>query len=437
MDYRHLTLACTLLTALAGGCRDDGGGGGSESTGGDSSSTSPPADTTGPDTTSTDTFGASTTASDATTEIDPTSRTTTGERDTEDIPATCDDGTVVAGELCFGPPSVIEANRSTAAIEIADFDGDGVPDIVAGHDDGLSVRYGVGDGTFEGTLDALPLGSVLALAVRDLDGEDGPDIIAALPELDEVTVLLGNGDDFDQGPTLSSEFGPRALALGDFDDDGIEDLAIAHEVDDDFHVTLGNGDGTFSDVLEVPTGTSPLGVAAANLDGLSGDDLAVASFGSNTVSLYLSEGSGFGPSDAYPAGAGPRDVVLADFDGDGLIDLGAIHQDAGTAGFWPGNGDGTLGDHRVRVIGANARDATAADVDADGIPDMIVALQAGNAVGVLRGSPDEGLDEPDVFGTMSAPTAVAAADLNADGAVDLVTASAGPQGGIAVILATP
>ena len=91
----------------------------------------------------------------------------------------------------------------------------------------------------------------------------------------------------------------------------------------------------------------------------------------------------------------------------------------------------------VLTIGANARDAATADVDADGIPDMIVALQAGNAVGVLRGTPREGLGEAEVFGTMSAPTAVAVADLNDDGAVDLVTASAGPQGGIAVILATP
>lgn len=440
MDFGRVALACTFFTALVTGCRDDGGGAGGESTGGTGSSSSGDASetaTTGDASTSADASGSTTTTDDTTTGFDTTSTTSTGDPDTDDIPATCNDGTVVAGELCFGPPSIIESNRSTAALAIADFDSDGFPDIVAGHDDGLSVRFGVGDGTFEDTQDALPLGSVLALEIGDLDGVDGPDIIAALPQLDQVTILLSNGGGFDLGDTLAAEFGPRALALGDFDDDGIDDLAVAHEVDDDFHVTLGNGDGTFSGQLQVPTGTSPLGLAAANIDGTSGDDLVVASFGSDTISIHLSEGNGFEPSDTYPAGAGPRDVVFADFDDDGMIDVGAIHQDAGTAGFWPGNGDGTLGEATSLVIGANARDASAVDVDADGVPDMIVALQAGNAVGVLQGTPGEGLGEPVVFATMSAPTAIAAADLNGDGAVDLVSASAGPLGGIAVILATP
>ncbi len=436
-------LAVALLCAAGTGCRNSGGGseGGAEtgSTGtGDGTDTVEPTTTTttnGPgsaDTGNTTTGTGDTTATSSTTELESSSGL-----DTDDVPLTCNDGIVAAGELCFGPPDVIEAGRSTAALALADFDGDTILDLVAGHDDGLSVRYGVGDGSFGSAEDLLGADSILALAVGELDDSAGPDIAAAAPAEDEVTLLFSTGLGFDVGPTLPSGAGPRALALGDFDGDRILDIAVAHEVDDDVGVALGNGDGSFTPTPTLPTGTSPLGLAAADLDGSDGDDLVVANFGGSNVGVHLSTGIGFMDAVAYPAEAGPRDVVLADFDDDGTTDLAAIHQDAGTAGFWPGNSDGSVGERVSIFIGANPRDALATDIDADGIPDMVVALQNGNAVGVLRGREGEGLDEAEVFATMSAPTAVAAGDLDGDGAIDLVTASAGPQGGIAVILATP
>lgn len=427
-----------LLGILGAGCRDDGGGSEGESTGSTSQggTDTTPTTTGGPtsETSSSITDASETTQTPSTTTAESSSGTGT---DTEDVPATCDDDVVVPGELCFGPPTIVEAGRSTAALQVVDLDGDGVPDIVAGHDDGLSVRFGSGGGAFDVPLELLEGQSVLAVAVGQLDGAGGLDIVAAAPGADQVFVLTATDDGFAQSDVLAPGAGPRALALGDFDDDGIDDLAIALEVEDDFVVAIGLGDGTFTPAPPVPTGTAPLGIAAADLDGLAGDDLVIANFGSGNVGVYLSTRDGFGPGISYAAQAGPRDVVLADFDDDGALDLAAIHQDAGTAGYWPGAGDGTLGERILTVIGANPRDAMATDVDADGVPDMIVALQAGNAVGVLRGAQGRGLASPEVFATMSAPTAVAAADLDADGAVDLLTASAGPQGGIAVILATP
>lgn len=422
------------------GCRDPGGAGDEAATtdtdAADSTGTT--GDTSASTTTSSgaDTLETSSSVTDATTSSTSPTTTLTG-TDTEDPVANCEDGVVVPGELCFGPPEVIEAGRSTAVLAMDDLDGDGHPDLVAGHDDGLTVRFGSASGTFDAPIEFLDGRGVLAVALGNFDDAPGMDIAAAVPAEDQVEFLFFDGAGFVTGPALESASGPRALARGDFDDDGIDDLAIAHEVSDDIRVVLGNGDGTFAALPSFAAGTAPLGLAAGQLDGSDGDDLAVANFGSGGVGIYRSTLTGFSPPTGYPAQAGVRDVVLADFDDDGSLDLGAIHQDTGTAGFWPGSGDGTLGTLIITPIGAHPRDALGTDLDADGTPDMVVALQSGNAVGVLRGGKGRGFETPEVFGTMSAPNAVAAGDLDGDGALDLVTGSAGPQGGIAVILATP
>ncbi|HRI34563.1 MAG TPA: VCBS repeat-containing protein, partial [Saprospiraceae bacterium] len=90
-------------------------------------------------------------------------------------------------------------------------------------------------------------------------------------------------------------------------------------------VLLNNGNGTFANRVDVPTGNRPESVAAADLNGDGKSDLAVANFGSGTLSVLLNNGDGsFAPKVDYPTGSVPQSVAAADLNGDGTL-IGLIH----------------------------------------------------------------------------------------------------------------
>jgi hypothetical protein len=68
-----------------------------------------------------------------------------------------------------------------------------------------------------------------------------------------VAVLLGNGDGtFPNHVDYATGTGPGLPATGDFNNDGILDLAIANEFDKTISILLGNGNGTFRAHVDYP-----------------------------------------------------------------------------------------------------------------------------------------------------------------------------------------
>ena len=85
------------------------------------------------------------------------------------------------------------------------------------------------------------------LAVADFNGDGIPDVVTANRGDNTVSVLLGNGDGtFEPQETFPTGTTPRAVAVGDFNGDGQVDIVTANLGDDTASVLLGNGDGTFS-----------------------------------------------------------------------------------------------------------------------------------------------------------------------------------------------
>src|SRR3989442_15554132 len=103
------------------------------------------------------------------------------------------------------------------------------------------------------------------------------------------------------------ETNPISVGVGDFNRDGIQDLAVANFGSNTVSVLLGNGDGTFRPPLTVVVGGGPASVAVGDFNGDGVQDLAVANSGSNTVSVLLGNGDGtFRAARTFEAGAGPR-----------------------------------------------------------------------------------------------------------------------------------
>jgi hypothetical protein len=194
-------------------------------------------------------------------------------------------------------------------------------------------------------------------------------------------VLLGKGDGtFRPAVNYATGPAPSWVAVGDFNGDGIPDLAVAT---DTVSVLLGKGDGTFKAAVSYAAGDTPfaLGVGDFNRDGSL--DLAVANSGADTVSILLGKGNGtFQRPIDYAVGVTPVSTVVADFNGDGIPDLAVVF--LGGVRVVLGNGDGTFQTTPISYIPGAAPTAVAViDANGDGLPDLAVANLASNDVSIL------------------------------------------------------
>ncbi len=227
-------------------------------------------------------------------------------------------------------------------IVVGDFNGDGIPDLaVLDSNDStknFSITVLVGDGTGNFTIKTsgpFTGDHAFALATIDFDGNGILDLAVVNESSNSVTLLRGKGDGtFTALPvSLATGIGPHAIAVADFNGDGIPDLAVVNDgssAGGTVTVLLGNGDGTFLPAAKSPpTGIQPISITVGDFNGDGIPDLATANSGDNankfkgTVTVLLGNGDGtFTPTTTSPVTVAPaKSVAVADFTGDGVSDL--------------------------------------------------------------------------------------------------------------------
>ena len=177
-------------------------------------------------------------------------------------------------------------------------------------------------------------------------------------------MLLGNGTArFAAAKTFSSGGpDPDSLAVGDFNGDGKLDLAVANYGSGTVGVLLGNGTGGFATAKTYSTGGSePKSVVAADFNGDGKLDLAVANYYNSNVGVLLGNGTGgFATATTFSSGATTqvrwRELAVADFNGDGHLDLAVLNYESENVGVLLGNGAGGFAVATTFSTGPGQRD---------------------------------------------------------------------------------
>ncbi|HEV3080235.1 MAG TPA: FG-GAP-like repeat-containing protein, partial [Gemmataceae bacterium] len=267
------------------------------------------------------------------------------------------------GDGTFQPPADyaigLEFTGATQAVT-GDFNGDGIPDLVVETyqpdlffpGDGI-LSLGVLLGNVDGTLQKIQYSTVLPdqlnsvkLVAGDFNGDGMLDLARFGTRTDGTPVLetyLGKGDGTFEAPLTYTSLDNvdlrtediLELATADFNGDGKLDLVLNNSTEKSVSVLLGNGDGSFEKPIDsaganVGPSTS---YATGDLNGDGKIDLVTANR-DGTVSLLLGNGDGtFQQPLTYfnvltgNAVFGPIPIVVADFNGDGVPDVGVLAGD--------------------------------------------------------------------------------------------------------------
>lgn len=328
----------------------------------------------------------------------------------------------------FGAANVMNAGGSPVLSIVADFNGDGIPDVVTPNaafgNSTMAVFLGKGDGTFQ-TPVSYPAGYFASGIVAGDFNNDGVLDLLLMNQDGTVDLFLGNGDGSFQGPFVDASVGglPVAIVMSDYNHDGNLDFATIDYFGNSASISLGNGDGTFQPPVPYPAGNNPYSLASADFNGDGNADLAVINNGDNTVSVLLGNSDGtFQPQQVFPIGVYPEYVTTGDLNLDGKQDLVVANYGEKTVGVLLGNGDGTFQPQvAYHTIGYDSAIAIA-DLNGDGKPDLAVSFYHPERIEILYGKGDG------TFGTsrtcetgQSQGYGITIADLNGDGTPDIIS----------------
>jgi hypothetical protein len=400
------------------------------------------------------------------------------------------------GGFVLGP--LVTSSQRTERIATHDMDGDGQRDLVIGwrSPGAVFVTPAEADGSFLGLVNSrsfvLPLESGLAdFVVADLDSDGFEDLagVGEFTRIGLVTAWRVASGAFETPQLFSEAIEDRSFTIGDFNVDGLPDLAYqdfestsgaialgdglggfvvgaAHtalkdlpartgDVDGDgipdvvmvsnaglqrkLYVSLGLGTalGDLAPALTQTLNWSVAGVELGDLDGDGHLDAIVAQSGfvvaqgGFLLHVFLGNGDGtFVPSQAsISVPVSPAQYRLGDLDGDGDLDIAAARDDELVVVL--GTGDGTFGAPQTIVVPNGADDLEFVDLDGDAVPEIVLKSASIGGFTVVKDSATVTPELTLVPLAISFISSLAAGDVDGDGRNDLVL---GQWGGCGVIV---
>jgi hypothetical protein len=187
-------------------------------------------------------------------------------------------------------------------IRVADLNRDGLADIVSPNleGDNVTILLGDGHGGFRQPAGSpFPAGdSPFAVAVGDVNADGAPDLaVVDSPSSsvdrsgrDGVTILLGDGKGgfraVSGSPFPTGRF-PNQVAIGDLDNDGVNDILVSLPESDHLTVFTMSRRGAVVARKDIRVDGHPKGMAIADLDGDGRADIVTANNSANTITVIF------------------------------------------------------------------------------------------------------------------------------------------------------
>jgi hypothetical protein len=267
----------------------------------------------------------------------------------------------------------------TAAV--TDLDGDGLSDVVVANfqsNDGRDVSILYGSPDRERLLEpavslkvepaslpylnlrnsegepVYPTPGITSIAIADLNHDGIPDIAAVGWSVDKLFVFFNQGHRRFRQTSYPLPPGPRDLAIGDFNGDGNPDIAMTLYSSNQVTVWTGDHNGKFRPWQTFfSQGSTPYHLKAADVDRDGRLDLVVGNRGpSDNVAVFRNKGDRFEFIGSYQPGTPKkgettadeiRDVLVTDWNGDGIPDLIAACHVSSKLVLWEGTGQAGFG----------------------------------------------------------------------------------------------
>ncbi len=357
------------------------------------------------------------------------------------------------------------------AVAIGDLNGDSKSDVAVTNYDAASVSVffntttpGASTPTFSAKTDFTTGTNPASVSISDFNGDGKTDMVIANYGSNSVSVLFNTTTSGSATPTFSAKTdfttgtGPYSVATGDFNGDGKKDIAAANydatSVSVFFNTTTtGSATPTFSAKTDFTTGTNPSTVAIRDLNGDGKNDLAVANYGSNSVSILFNTTTTnastptFSAKTDFATESGPYAVTLGDINNDGRPDMAATNYTTNKVSVYfnittPGSSTPSFGAVSNYTVGTAPSSVTICDLNGDGKADMAIGNETTNNVSIFMNTMTLGVT-PASFSaktdlTSSGNSSVKFADFNGDGKPDFVSIIPGARNaGVRLNTTTP
>lgn len=322
------------------------------------------------------------------------------------------------GSGSFSEGQIKDINIEPSNLLIVDLDVDGNEDII------ISSRYniasvpvylGIGDGTFNDSIDYSSAASVDKMLLFDNNGDANVDLVTLNNSKKLISTLVNNGDGTLDTPFVFPGFqGPISHILhADFNNDEILDLLVGPLV------AFGDGNGRFVNDVNVVDGMSTYASISGDFNEDGNIDLASVDIGLDRIAVAIGTGTGtFGSPAYYSVGINPWDILAADFNSDGHLDLAVANTSSASISLLEGYGDGSFSASQPANVYYRVKSIINGDFNGDAKVDLAVVNDP-SYLSVLLGNDNFTFQPPIDYFVGHDPQTVTADDFNNDGRMDL------------------
>jgi hypothetical protein len=317
-------------------------------------------------------------------------------------------------------------------VVIADFTGDGRMDLaVATWEDPKMRAYGTVGLWKQGVDGAVTLSNSVtlgpplrAIAIGDFNEDGRPDVATASWMEPEMYILLNRrGEDFVRNASYWTGSPSEDLAVADVNEDGHQDVVVACKGPTLLAVFLGNGQGEMRPGWTNSENEQATDVALRDMDHDGHLDIVALIPFQHRVRIIFGDGTGqFGRQRTFLAGESPRGMAVADFNGDTWADVAIPNSLTKEVIVLLGDGKGGLGPWSRYPAGIDGERIRTGDINGDGVLDLVVSKSA-SPISLLLGDGGGGFRFIQSCRSGNTISDLAVGDLNADSQPDLVSVS--------------